>query len=110
MSILPICDEFVTAVGDCDPDDKTLEEIRVSTSKIRIIHTVWDLDKYPRGMEHAHQTDIAKSLYGDWLFYVQSDEVVHERPSPDQTTLRGTARRHHRGWDLVQIPSFLGRL
>jgi hypothetical protein len=83
-SILPLVDEFVVALGDCDPDDHTLDEIRsIGSDKIRIIHTVWDLDKYPRGMEHAHQTDIAKAACsGDWLFYLQSDEVVHEDDLP----------------------------
>jgi hypothetical protein len=83
-SILPICDEFVVALGNCDPDDRTLQEIQsLNSDKIRIIHTVWDLEKYPRGMEHAHQTDIAKeACTGDWLFYVQSDEVVHEDDLP----------------------------
>jgi hypothetical protein len=83
-SILPLVDEFVVALGDCDPDDRTYEEIRsIGSDKIRIIHTAWDLDKYPRGMEHAHQTDIAKAACtGDWLFYLQSDEVVHEEDLP----------------------------
>jgi hypothetical protein len=83
-SILPICDEFVVALGDCDPDDATLQEIEsIGSDKIRVIHTVWDLERYPRGMEHAHQTDIAKeACTGDWLFYVQSDEVVHEEDLP----------------------------
>jgi hypothetical protein len=83
-SILPLVDEFVVALGDSDPDDKTLDEIRsIGSDKIRIIHTVWDLEKYPRGMEHAHQTDIAKAACtGDWLFYLQSDEVVHEQDLP----------------------------
>jgi hypothetical protein len=83
-SILPICDEFVVALGNCDPDDNTLQEIEsIGSDKIRIIHTVWDLEKYPRGMEHAHQTDIAREVCtGDWLFYVQSDEVVHEEDLP----------------------------
>ncbi len=83
-SILPICDEFVVALGNCDPDDNTLKEIEsIGSDKIRIIHTVWDLEKYPRGMEHAHQTDIAReACTGDWLFYVQSDEVVHEEDLP----------------------------
>jgi hypothetical protein len=83
-SILPICDEFVVALGDCDHDDGTLQEIEsIGSDKIRVIHTVWDLEKYPRGMEHAHQTDIAKeACTGDWLFYVQSDEVVHEEDLP----------------------------
>src|SRR6202000_205268 len=83
-SLLPLVDEFVVALGDCDADDRTLEEIRsIGSDKIRIIHTVWDLEKYPRGMEHAHQTDIAKAACsGDWLFYLQSDEVVHEEDIP----------------------------
>lgn len=79
-SILPICDEFVVALGESDPDDNTREEIEaIGSPKIRIIDTQWDLEKYPRGMENAHQTDIAKeACSGDWLFYLQADEVVHE--------------------------------
>lgn len=84
MSILPIVDEFVVALGDNDADDRTREEIEsIGSNKIKIIDTVWDIEKYPRGMEHAHQTDIAKShCTGDWLFYLQSDEVVHEKYLP----------------------------
>ena len=79
-SILPIVDEFIVAVGDCDKDDDTLEQIKsINSNKIKIIHTVWDVEKYPRGMENAHQTDIAKNACnGDWVFYLQADEVVHE--------------------------------
>ena len=80
-SILPLVDEFVLALGDSDEDDRTREEIMaIGSNKVRIIETVWDIEKYPRGMEHAHQTDIAKQhCTGDWLFYLQSDEVVHEK-------------------------------
>src|SRR5664279_5380666 len=81
MSILPIVDEFIVVLGDSDVDDFTRKEIEgIADPKIRIIDTVWDIEKYPRGMEHAHQTDIAKSYCsGDWLFYLQADEVVHEK-------------------------------
>lgn len=80
QSILPLVDEFVIALGKGDADDQTLEEIEsIQSDKIKIIHTVWDLKKYPNGMENAHQTDIAKSsCTGDWLIYLQADEVVHE--------------------------------
>ena len=83
-SILPICDEFVVALGKSDPDDKTREEIEaIGDPKVKIINTEWDLEKYPHGMEHAHQTDIAKKAWkGDWLFYLQADEVVHEDDLP----------------------------
>jgi len=84
QSILPLVDEFVIALGDCDADDLTEKEIQsIQSDKIKIIRTVWDLEKYPRGMENAHQTDIAKNACtGDWLFYLQADEVVHEKDLP----------------------------
>lgn len=80
LSILPIVDEFVVALGDCDEDDFTRLEIEsINSDKIRIIDTVWDLKKYKNGTENAHQTDIAKeACSGDWLFYLQADEIVHE--------------------------------
>lgn len=83
-SILPIVDEFVVALGDCDEDDRTRVQIMaLNDPKIRIIDTVWDLDRYPNGTENAHQTDIAKeACSGDWLFYLQADEVVHEQYLP----------------------------
>lgn len=83
-SILPIVDEFVIALGKCDADDHTLEEIqKIKSDKIKIINTEWDIEKYSRGSEYAHQTDIAKEhCKGDWLFYLQSDEVVHEKYLP----------------------------
>jgi hypothetical protein len=84
MSILPIVDEFIVALGKGDEDDKTRDQIEsINSNKIKIIDTVWDLDKYPNGTENAHQTDIAKSYCsGDWLFYLQADEVIHEKFLP----------------------------
>jgi hypothetical protein len=84
MSILPMVDEFVVALGKGDEDDDTLSRIEsIGSPKIKIVHTTWDLGKYPRGMENAHQTDIAKSYCtGDWLFYLQADEVIHEKYLP----------------------------
>lgn len=81
MSVLPIVDEFVVAIGQGDPDDKTRELVAsIGSDKVKIIDTVWDIEKYPRGMEHAHQTDIAKEhCSGDWLIYLQADEVIHEK-------------------------------
>lgn len=80
-SILPICDEFVVALGKGDEQDQTEDEIRsIGSGKIRIIHTEWDVEKYPNGTIYAQQTDLAKQhCSGDWLFYIQSDEVVHEK-------------------------------
>ena len=79
-SILPIVDEFVVALGEGSPGDRTRELIEgIGSPKIRIIDTVWDTDAFRNGTEHAHQTDIAmRECSGDWLFYLQADEVVHE--------------------------------
>ena len=81
-SILPIWDEFIVAVGKSE--DNTRDKIAsIGNPKIKIIDAVWDLNKYPGGMENAHQTNIAKNAYsGDWLFYLQADEVVHEKYLP----------------------------
>ncbi len=83
-SILPICDEFVIAIGKGDSGDRTRKEVEsINSPKVKIIDTEWDLEKYPYGMEHAHQTDIAReACSGDWLFYLQADEVVHEDDLP----------------------------
>jgi hypothetical protein len=84
MSILPICDEFVIAMGDNSPGDRTEEIINsIDSDKIKLIRTVWDTKAYPRNTEFARQTDIAKSYCkGDWLFYLQCDEAIHENDLP----------------------------
>ena len=83
-SALPLVDEFVIAVGKGDEGDHTRDEIvSLHSPKIKIIDTVWDIEAYPQGMENAHQTDIAKShCSGDWLLYLQGDEVLHEKDLP----------------------------
>lgn len=80
-SILPIVDEFWVALGEGDEDDFTREEIEsINSDKIRIIDTKWDVPSYPKNTIFAQQTDIAKEkCTGDWLFYLQCDEVVHEK-------------------------------
>ena len=80
LSILDIVDEFVIALGEGDADDTSLAIINeINSPKIKIVFTQWDLVSYPNGSEYAHQTDIAKNACtGDWLFYLQGDEVIHE--------------------------------
>jgi len=84
LSVLPIVDEFIVVLGDDDPDDQTRTEVEsIGSDKVKVHQTTWDIEKYPRGMEHAHQTDIAKELCsGDWLLYLQADEVIHEDDLP----------------------------
>ncbi len=83
-SILPIVDEFVVAVGQGDEDDHTRELIAaINDPKIKIIDTIWEEKYFNKGIINAIQTDIAKNACsGDWLFYLQADEVVHEKYLP----------------------------
>jgi hypothetical protein len=82
QSILPLCDEFVAAVGNSNDD--TLAKIRLLRDpKIKIVETIWDETLRTGGAILAQQTDIALShTSGDWAFYLQGDEVVHERDLP----------------------------
>lgn len=84
-SALPICDEFIVAVGRGDPDDRTRALIAgIGDPKIRIIDTEWTDREKLKGWTHSQQTNIAlNECTGDWCLYVQSDEVLHERDLPD---------------------------
>jgi hypothetical protein len=79
-SILPICDEFIVAVGKSE--DYTLQLIQsINSPKIKIIETVWDDSLREGGKVLADETNKAFNAIGpefDWCFYIQSDEVVHE--------------------------------
>ena len=81
-SILPVVDEFIVNVGRCE--DGTLELIRsISDPKIKIVESVWDETLRKDGLIYAQQTNIALShCTGDWAFYIQADEVVHEDDLP----------------------------
>jgi glycosyltransferase involved in cell wall biosynthesis len=80
-SILPICDEVVVAVGNSD--DETLQLIKsIQSSKIKIIETVWDDTLREGGRVLAVETDKAYNAISpdsDWAFYIQGDEVIHEK-------------------------------
>ena len=81
-SILPIVDEFIVNVGRCD--DGTLDLIRsIADPKIRIVESVWDESLRKDGLIYSQQTNIALAhCAGDWAFYLQADEVIHEDDLP----------------------------
>ena len=82
QSILPIVDEFVIALDDKEGQVRS-KILALNSDKIKIIDTTWDTEKYGDGTILAQQTDIAKThCTGDWLFYIQSDEVMHEKYLP----------------------------
>jgi hypothetical protein len=80
-SILPLCDEFVVAVGQSA--DNTLGLIRsIPGGKVRIVETTWDDSLREGGKVLADETNKALAAIApdsDWCFYIQGDEVVHEQ-------------------------------
>lgn len=79
-SILPVCDDFVVAVGNSDDNTRELIE-NIDAKKIKIIDTVWDDSKRENGAVLALETNKAFQAIpanSDWAFYIQGDEVMHE--------------------------------
>jgi len=83
-SILPVCDEFIVALGNSE--DETEKLIRnINSPKIKIINTVWDDALRDGGAVFAKETDKAFKAISpdtDWAFYIQGDECVHEKYLP----------------------------
>ena len=85
-SVLPIVDEFIIALGPSDDD--TEEQIRaIGDAKIRIINTQWNEnirnDLNLKGYVYGQQKSIALfNCIGDWAFYLEGDELVHEEDLP----------------------------
>jgi hypothetical protein len=80
QSILPLCHEFILAVGDSN--DETLKLAKSLDPKIRIIETIWDDSMRQGGRVLALETDKAFQAISadcDWCFYIQGDEVMHEQ-------------------------------
>jgi hypothetical protein len=80
-SVLPMCDEFIVAVGNSEDDTRKLIE-SIASDKIKIIDSVWNDELRVGGKVLADETNKAKKAISpdsDWAFYIQSDEVIHEK-------------------------------
>lgn len=94
-SVLPIVDEFIIALGPCEDDtEKMLRSI--GDAKIKIISTQWNekmRSNYSiKGFVYGQQKSIALfNCTGDWAFYLEGDEVVHEN---DLSKIRGAMEKY----------------
>jgi hypothetical protein len=94
-SVLPLVDEFVIALGPCD--DGTEAMLRaLNEPKLRLIPTQWNERLRPdysvKGFVYGQQKSIALfNCTGDWAFYLEADEVVHEADLPK---IRAAMERH----------------
>lgn len=80
-SILPVVDEMIILIGDCEDDTIALME-SINDPKIKIHHSVWDKTLRTGGRVLAVETNKAFQLIdpeSDWAFYIQGDEAVHEQ-------------------------------
>jgi hypothetical protein len=92
-SILPLCDELVVCVGNSE--DETLALVQsIDSSKIKIIHSVWD-DNLKKGGEvlaiETNKALAAVAADSDWAFYIQGDEVIHEN---DYDAIRNAMKKY----------------
>lgn len=81
LSILPLCDEMIVDVGYSE--DNTLEIVKSISEKIKILSHPWDMSLRKNGELLSTETNYAlKNCSGDWCFYIQADEVLHEKYIP----------------------------
>jgi hypothetical protein len=85
-SLLPIVDEYVVALGPCEDDTEKLLR-GITDPKLRIISTQWNdrirHDYSVKAFIYGQQKSIALfNCTGDWAFYLECDEVVHEDDLP----------------------------
>ncbi len=80
-SVLPVCDVFYLAIGKSEDETETLI-LSMNEPKIQIIRTVWDDSLREGGKVLAEETNKAFDaipLDFDWCFYIQGDEIFHEK-------------------------------
>lgn len=80
-SVLPICDHFVVAVGKSEDNTHQIIE-NISPEKISVVDTIWDENLKEGGAVYAAETNKAFDAIPeefDWCFYIQGDEVLHEK-------------------------------
>jgi len=81
---MPLCDEVYVALGKSDDETEELIK-RIDPYKIKIIKTLWDETLKEGGKVLAVETNKAFQAipaYYDWCFYIQGDEVIHEKYLP----------------------------
>jgi hypothetical protein len=91
LSLLPLCDEIVVAVGK--GQDDTLARLQaLDEPKLRLIETTWNESMQDRGYVYAQQKMIAQfNCQGDWAFYLEGDEILHEQ---DLAALQATLHQY----------------
>lgn len=80
-SVLPLCDEFIINCGDSSDDTAEICEglVREGHGKVKLVHSVWDLQDTKGGSQLRAQTDTTMAYCREkWCLYIQADEAIHE--------------------------------
>ena len=101
-SLLPLCDEVVVNCGAST--DGTQEAVRgLGSAKVRLLEEPWDLSLRDKGLLLSRETNRAMdACTGDWVIYLQADEVLHERDAAGLLTAIREAQGH-RGIDGISF-------
>jgi len=79
LSVIDLCDEFVVMNDSVDSTEWILETLRRRYGKIRVINRPWPFREYrDHALAIATQWGM-EECRGEWLIYVQADEVFHEK-------------------------------
>jgi len=100
-SLLPIVDKLVINYGVSE--DETLAVLKsIMDPKIEIFQAEWDLSMREGGKLLSYETNRAlKRCQGDWGFYLQADEVLHE--DEYNKILQDLEKAHKRGYEAVSF-------
>jgi len=83
-SVLPVVDEMIVTI-DRGTDDTEALIRSIGSPKINIYFTEWDMNLREGGQVLAVETNKALQYVSadtDWVFYIQADEVLHEKYIP----------------------------
>lgn len=90
-SILPIVDEYIIALGPSEDETEGMVK-NIGDPKIKIVHTQWNENMSIKGFVYGQQKSIALfNCTGDWAFYLEADEVIHEDSLP---RIKSSMERH----------------
>ncbi len=97
-SVMPLCDEFIINCGKSEDETRALcaQLEREFPGKVRVLDTVWEREGQSGGFQLKHQSDLAlKECHGRWCFYIQADEVIHDKDFPAIRAAMGKADSRH---------------
>lgn len=82
-SLLPIVDEYIVVIGESSDQTRNIVD-SIGDPKIRIIDSNWNESMHDRGFVYGQQKMIGQyNCSGDWAFYLEGDEVLHEAELDD---------------------------